>query len=99
GVTAHLASTAPNLTLLEPPFRAERAPHVHLFGLDRALGHHAVMDGEVDAVAPGFLAVLAPYRTGDEGAEGPLAVDALDLGDGVAAFRVQTADGDDAVIL
>ncbi len=99
GVTVHLASTAPSLTLIEPPQRDARAPHVHRFALDRALRHHAVVDGEVTARAPGFLAVLAPYRTGDDGADGPLAVTPLALGDGVAGFLVETADATDLVLL
>jgi len=99
GVRVHLASTAPGLSLVEPPLRDLTAPHVHEFDLARTVGHHAVVDGVVDAVEPGFLAVLAPYRVGDVGADGPLAVTPIDQGPGVVAYTVTTADALDLVLL
>jgi hypothetical protein len=42
---------------------------------------------------------VAPYRVGDAGAHGPLAVTPLDLGPGVAAFTVATEGALDLVLL
>lgn len=60
----------------DPPFVPEEPPHVHQYDLLSTVGHHGVLDAVVHATAPGFLAVLAPYRTGaTPGTEaGPLSV-------------------------
>ncbi|MCB9792069.1 MAG: heparinase II/III family protein [Alphaproteobacteria bacterium] len=97
GVRVHLASTAPGLRVEEPPFVEHEAPHVHLFELDRALGHHGVIDGLVEAEAPGFLAVLAPYAVQGEAA--PLQVEALSLPEGLVGWRIRDGDDVDHVVL
>jgi len=62
-----------------------------------------VMDGDVTAVAPGFLAVLAPYRVDggvpEGGGDGPLDVTPVDLGEGVVAYTVATDGALDLVLL
>ena len=97
GVEVHVASTASGLIIEAPPFVAGAAPHVDLFDHDRTVGDHGVMDAAVTATAPGFLAILAPWRVaaapGDPDA--PLPISALDLGPGIAGWRV----GDDVVWL
>lgn len=102
GVEVHLGSTAAGLTLGEPPFVEEEAPHVHQFDRQRAVGHHSVLDGAVDAVAPGFLAVVAPYRVGATvGAlEAPLVVTRIAAAEpGVVAWKVAHAAGAELVVL
>ncbi|MCB9797856.1 MAG: heparinase II/III family protein [Alphaproteobacteria bacterium] len=99
GVRVYLAATAEGLSVQEPPLVEGEAPHVHEFDLERTVGHHGVIDGVVQAEAPGFLAVLAPYAVGEAGARGPLEVEALDLGPGLAGWRVEGADGVDHVVL
>lgn len=99
GVTEYLASTADGLRFEQPEFREEYAPYVHQFDEVGASGYHEVLDGIVDAVDPGFLAVLAPYRTNDTGPEGPLTVVAVAAGPGQAAWLVTTDAGADLVLL
>lgn len=99
GVDVRLASTAGPPGIVEPLYRELEPPHVHRYGLDRATAHHGVIDGRVDAVEPGFLAVLAPWRAGATGADGPLEVTALDLGAGVAAWTVASEGALDLVLL
>jgi hypothetical protein len=101
GVDVALASTAPSLVVETPAYEAGKSPHVHEFDLDRAVGDHGVIDGAVHARAPGFLALLLPYRVGDPpGSEhGPLSFESIDLGDGMAAFAVETAEGTDLALL
>lgn len=93
GVRVTLASTAAGLTVAPPEFVSFEAPYVHEFNLSRDVAHHTVLDGVVSAVAPGFLAVLAPYRVGaaagDE--DGPLAVTVHQRGEGWALVEVQLA--------
>nr|WP_172304784.1 heparinase II/III family protein [Pseudenhygromyxa sp. WMMC2535] len=98
GVELYLASTAPGLSLEEPAFVEGEAPHVH--EITSGHGHHAVLDGVIDALAPGFLAVVAPYRVAAAPGEleAPLSVAALDLGPGVAAWRVAGPDFVDLVM-
>jgi hypothetical protein len=99
GVDVHLASTAPGLVVAQPGFVELEAPHVHQFELNREVNHHAVIDGVVNAEAPEFLAVLAPYRVGDAGPDGPLGVTSLDLGAGVAAWTIEGGGHTDVVLL
>jgi hypothetical protein len=99
GVTQYLASTAAGLRFEQPEFREEYAPYVHQFDEVGSNGYHEVLDGIVDAVDPGFLAVLAPYRTNDTGAEGPLTVVEVIAGPGQAAWLVTTSAGTDLVLL
>ncbi|MCC6217310.1 MAG: heparinase II/III family protein [Polyangiaceae bacterium] len=102
GVDVLLGSTAPGLTLGEPPFVESEAPHVHQFDRQRQVGHHSVLDGVVDAVAPGFLAIVAPYRVGAApGApEAPLVVArAMPAEAGVVAWTVTHTGGTELVVL
>jgi hypothetical protein len=99
GVAVSLASTASGLAVEAPPREDYEAPHVHEIDLERNVLHHGVMDASVSAQAPGFLAVLAPYRVGDSGADGPLAVRALDAGADAAAWRIESSEGVDVAWL
>ena len=97
----YLAATAPGLEMEEVALDEElTAPHVHEYDRSRTVGHHAVIEGAVEAAAPGFLAVVAPHRTGAEaGAEdGPLDVQAVAAAAGQAAWVVETAAGPDLVL-
>lgn len=100
GVDVFLASTAPGLSVEEPPYTPGQRPHVHLFDLARTQGDHAVIDGVVTATDPSFLAVLAPYRVAAApgSADGRLAVEAIPAPAGVAAWRVRGAASDDVVV-
>ncbi|HOU53647.1 MAG TPA: glycoside hydrolase family 88 protein [Myxococcota bacterium] len=95
GVQVALASTAGDPAIQEPDYVPGRPPHVHDI-LDGP-GDHTVMDGVVRDRAPGFLAVLAPWKIGAEpGAlEAPLVVTRLASGDGAAAFLVGHSRGTD----
>jgi len=99
GVDVHLASTASGMVVEEPGLVELSAPHVHQFELNREVNHHAVIDGVVTEVAPEFLAILAPYRVGDGGLDGPLTVTPVDLGEGVAAWTVESSATTDLVLL
>jgi len=97
GIEVALASTAGEPELREPPYVSGRPPHVHDI-LDGP-GDHAVVDGVVRGRAPGFLAVLAPWRVGaDPGTpEAPIRVTRIASGEGSAAFLVGHAEGTDLV--
>lgn len=99
GVRVHLASTKGPLAFREPDYTPLTAPHVHEFDRQGKVADHAVVDGVVNAVAPQFLAVLAPYRlwavSGDPDA--PLDVEEVPTGSGAAAFLVTHAGGRDLV--
>lgn len=101
GVEVHLASTAPGLHVVEPPYTPLAAPHVGEFDRERTQEDHGVIDGEVDGVAPGFLAVLAPYRVGASAGEpdGPLTVTAIDAGADAAAWLIESVAGTDVAWL
>ena len=99
GVDVHLAATADGLTVIEPPYEPLAAPHVGAFNRARDVEDHGVIDGVVNAVAPGYLAVLAPYAVGGSGDDAPLDVTALDAGDDAAAYLVEGADGSEVVWL
>lgn len=99
GVHVFTSSTAGAVRWEEPPFVADEAPHVHELqsGVHE---HHGVGDAIVDAEAPGFLSVLAPYRVGaTDGADAPLAVEAVDAGADATAWLVRGADFTDLVWL
>lgn len=91
GVDVYLAVSgadgATALAVVEPPFVAEEAPHVHQFDWQRNVAHHGVMDATVLAAEPEFLAVLMPYRVGAApgAVDDALAVSAVDLGAASAA--------------
>lgn len=85
GLLVAATTTAGDPTFVEPPFVALSPPHVH--DIDGA-GNHAVADATIDAVAPGFLVVLAPYAEGATGDDGPLDVAAASAASGSAAWVV-----------
>ncbi len=102
GVDVYLSSTEPGLTFSEPPNVEDDAPRVHSFG--NGVEYHGVMDGEITAISPGFLAIAAPYRVGaTAGAEdGRLTVTALtvdSVASGVTAWLVTYAGGEDLLLL
>ncbi|MBI2389094.1 MAG: heparinase II/III family protein [Deltaproteobacteria bacterium] len=88
GLAMLLASTGGPVTIEEPPFKALASPHVHQ--VDGKAGNHAVVDGKVRAVAPGFLVVLAPHAQGRAAGDpdAPLDVKPLDAGSGGAAWTI-----------
>lgn len=116
GVEVFLAATIPEvdaspdataLALVEPPFVEYQSPHVHRYDQERRIGHHGVMDGLIHARAPGYLAVLAPYRVGDAPSteHGPLEVTLVDRplpptpGSGsLAAFEIRTHNARDLAL-
>jgi len=99
GVDVYLTSTDGLITFVEPSFSENHSPHIHEFDRQRAVGHHAVMDGVVTARSPGLLAILAPYPVEDglPSKALPIDVSAIDAGDGQAAWSVTTPQGTDAV--
>lgn len=101
GIDVLVGSTAPGFRVEEPPYEANRPPHVHLFELNREVGHHGVIDGVVDALAPGFLGLLLPYQVGAAPASehAPLDADPIDLGPGVTAFAIRTPTGVDFALM
>jgi len=99
GVDVYLGATADGLRTVEPEYAALGVPHVECFDRSRTVADHGVMDGEISAVDPGFLAVLAPYATKPDAASARLTVEALDVGEGVTGWTVTTADGVDHVLL
>jgi hypothetical protein len=101
GVAEYLGSTAGGLFFERPELREGHPPHVHKFDERGTLGHHEVLDGVVDAIAPGFLAVLVPYRPGVLAShpDAALAVEALPAREGQSAWLVSTTAGTDLVFL
>lgn len=99
GVDVHLASTAPGLTVVEPPHVPLAAPHVGAFNRARDIEDHGVIDGVVEALAPGYLAVLAPYAVGGSGDDTPVSVTPVDAGASAAAFVVRGEAGAELVWL
>ena len=95
GIEVYLASTSPGLQPVEPEFVEFASPHVQQFDLARSVGHHAVMDGLVEGVAPGFLAVLAPYQVAGE----EFVVLDLGLSDGWTGWSVDREAGVELIIL
>ena len=98
GVDLYLRSTSSGMTVVEPAYVENTAPHVHDIG--EGPQHHAVVDGVVSDLSPGFLAVLAPYQVGAaaDAPEAPLLVEPVDLGPGAAAWTVTGADFVDLVL-
>jgi hypothetical protein len=101
GVDVVLASTATPLQVLEPPFAALEAPHVHEIVSHVEVGHHGVIDGVVEALAPDYLAVLAPYRVGAPAGDesSPLSVEHLSLPAGMVGFRITGVSHQDIALL
>jgi hypothetical protein len=101
GVDVFLASTAPGLSVIEPPYTPLSPPHVEAFDEERNVADHAVMDGVVAATAPGWLAVLAPYRVAATSGQddAPLTVTAVAAGSDASAWLVEGAEGSEVVWL
>lgn len=100
GVDVYVYPTRGTPDIGDPEFVKLGAPSVHEFDLERNVAHHGVLDVSVDGVTPGFLAVLAPYKVGASGADGPLAVEQLDLQtQGVLGWQITHAAGVDVVLM
>ncbi|WP_437591211.1 heparinase II/III domain-containing protein [Sorangium sp. So ce1000] len=100
GVVARVQSTAPGLAVVEPPYTPLTVPHVHEFEEDREAADHAVIDATVEAEAPGFLAVLLPYKVGvDAGPDAPLQAEPIEAGPGVVAWQIESDGGTDVAVL
>lgn len=100
GVEARVLSTAPGLAVVEPPYTPLTAPHVHEFERDRKAADHAVIDATVEAVAPGFLTVLLPYKVGaDCGPDAPLRARPLDPGPDRVAWQIEGDGFTDVAVL
>jgi hypothetical protein len=69
--------------LEEPDFVEYASPHVHK--LVKEVEHHTVTDSVATGIAPDFLSVLAPFRSGEaDGPDGPLEVTEIAAMNGVA---------------
>ncbi|KYF88608.1 hypothetical protein BE17_34660 [Sorangium cellulosum] len=100
GVEARVQSTAPGLAVVEPPYTPLTAPHVHEFEEDREAADHAVIDATVKAEAPGFLAVLLPYKVGvDAGPDAPLQAAPIEAEPGVVAWQIEGDGWTDVAVL
>jgi hypothetical protein len=88
GVEVQIAATAPGLTVVEPLYQPLMPPHVGAFDEERTIADHGVIDAVVNAVAPDFLTVLAPYPVGSAAPQ----VSALDAGASAAAWYIDGAD-------
>ncbi|WP_437761328.1 heparinase II/III family protein [Sorangium sp. So ce281] len=100
GVEARVLSTSPGLAVVEPPYTPLTVPHVHEFEEDREAADHAVIDAAVQAEAPGFLAVLLPYKVGvDAGPDAPLQAAPIAAEPGVVAWRIESDGGTDVAVL
>ncbi len=97
GVDLHLAATAPGLTVTEPEYTPLAAPHVEAFDRQRNVQDHGVIDGHVQALAPGYLAVLAPYRvSASSGAEdAAMTVSSIDAGSNATAWLIKSKEGEE----
>ena len=95
GIRVAIASTAAQPAVAEPPFEAGKAPHAHAIDDEDGFASHAVMDATVNAVAPGFLAVLAPWKAdaAADAPESPLEVTRVASGNGHAAWTIAGAHG------
>lgn len=100
GVEARVQSTSPGLAVVEPPYTPLTVPHVHEFEEDRKAADHAVIDATVEAQAPGFLAVLLPYKVGvDAGPDAPLQAAPIAAEPGVVAWQIESDGGTDVAVL
>ncbi|WP_437715967.1 heparinase II/III family protein [Sorangium sp. So ce448] len=100
GVEARVQSTSPGLAVVEPPYTPLTVPHVHEFEEDRKAADHAVIDATVKAEAPGFLAVLLPYKVGvDAGPDAPLQAAPIAAEPGVVAWQIESEGGTDVAVL
>ncbi len=109
GVDVHVGSPDGAVVLEQPPYEEARAPYTHEIEEGRATTHHEVVDGVITASAPDFLAVLAPYRVGEERAdvrweEGAAWVDGdlivlREPGEGTLVFADGTLETDAAAVI
>ncbi|WP_437532828.1 heparinase II/III family protein [Sorangium sp. So ce726] len=100
GVEARVQSTSPGLAVVEPPYTPLTVPHVHEFEEDREAADHAVIDATVESEAPGFLAVLLPYKVGvDAGPDAPLQAAPIAAEPGVVAWQIESDGGTDVAVL
>lgn len=100
GVEARVQSTSPGLAVVEPPYTPLTVPHVHEFEEDRKAADHAVIDATVEAEAPGFLAVLLPYKVGvAAGPDAPLQAAPIAAEPGVVAWQIESDGGTDVAVL
>ncbi len=77
------ASSAESTVVEEPPYTPLFIPHVH--SLISGEGDHTVTDSVSTGIAPDFLTVLAPYKTGTtSGEDAPLMVTPVECADGAA---------------
>ncbi len=99
GVRVFTGATSGPVRWEEPAYEPLMAPHVHehVSGVPE---DHGVADAIVDAVAPGFLSIVAPYRVGATiGEEAPLVVTALSAGSEAVAWLVAGAGFTDLIWL
>ena len=83
------ASTAESISHEEPPYTPLFVPHVHNLIGDE--GDHTVTDSVSTGIAPNFLTILAPYKTGTESGEhAPLGVTPIETSSGAAAWLIET---------
>lgn len=88
--TVFTSTTAGPCHLQEPPYVMLEPPHVHKLTGNAA--DHTVTDCEITGMAPDFLTVLAPYKSGvATGADAPLNVIPLETENG-AAWMIEGAD-------
>ena len=99
GVFVHLAATDPGLAFEEPPYTPLTAPQVGAFDIERTIADHGVADGVVTGLAPGYLAVLAPYRVGGSGDDAPLTVTPIDAGADASAWQIDGQGGSEVAWL
>lgn len=100
GVEARVQSTSSGLAVVEPPYTPLTVPHVHEFEEDRKAADHAVIDATVEAQAPGFLAVLLPYKVGvAAGPDAPLQAAPIAAEPGVVAWQIESDGGTDVAVL
>ena len=91
-VAVYTQASQGQAVLEEPAFKKYAAPHVHKLIKDAE--HHTVTDSIVTGIAPDFLSILAPFKTGESGGpDGPFDVTQISTEYGVAWYIV----GDDSV--
>ena len=87
------ASTAESIVHEEPDYTPLFVPHVH--NLISGEGDHTVTDSVSTGVAPDFLTILAPYKTGSEsGVDGPIEALPIETSAG-AAWLITSEDQQD----
>jgi rhamnogalacturonyl hydrolase YesR len=97
GIRVSIGSTVGAPTVAEPPYVDGQAPHSHSIASESGHGSHAVADATINAVAPSFLAVLAPYQVAaaDGTRDAPLTVTRIASSGGSAAWTITGTHGTD----